>query len=121
MHTILIVDDQDEIRKLIRHTLEGLYTLREARNAEEAEAVIRRERPRGVLLDVMMPGRLNGYELCEQIKSDPELKATYVALITARGQEADLERGRRTGADDYFVKPFSPLALIRRLEERLGD
>ena len=121
MLKVLIVDDHAEIRRLLRHTLEGIYELLEAENADIAEGLIRKQRPRAVLLDVMMPGSMNGYQLCEKIKNDPELSSTYICLLTARGQESDLERGRQVGADDYLVKPFSPLELIKHLEQSLND
>ncbi|MCX7177200.1 MAG: response regulator, partial [Proteobacteria bacterium] len=71
-------------------------------------------------LDVMMPGEMDGYQLCEKIRHDPACKGTYVALVTARGQAADRERGMAAGADDYFVKPYSPLELLQAIKLRLS-
>jgi CheY-like chemotaxis protein len=110
----LIVDDQPDIRKLIMITMESEdFNLYEADNGEEAWRVASMMRPSLVLLDVMMPGALDGYQVCEKIKGDPLLKAmTKVILLTARGQRADIERGQAVGCDAYLVKPFSPLELL---------
>lgn len=120
MKKLLIVDDQSDIRKLLRLTLGKRFELFEAADAMEAWELIRRQKPDAIILDVMMPGEMDGYQLCERIKRDPAHAGTYVALVTARGQSADHERGKSAGADDYFVKPFSPLDLMRRLDECLG-
>jgi len=69
-----------------------------------------------VLLDVMMPGELDGLQVCQRIKSDPKLAGLKVVLLTARGQARDREAGQLAGADDYLVKPFSPLQLIETIE-----
>lgn len=119
MKKLLIVDDQSEIRKLLRLTLMRRYELYEAENADEAWQVITAVRPQAVILDVMMPGTMDGYELCRRIKSDPELSAIHVVLVTARGQATDRVRGTEAGADGYYVKPFSPLALTQHLEKAL--
>jgi two-component system phosphate regulon response regulator PhoB len=117
---ILIVDDQSEIRKLIRLTLMRRYELLEAENAADALEIIGAERPDAVVLDVMMPGEMDGYQLCNKIKQDPALCSIHVALVTARGQSVDQEQGTAVGADGYFVKPFSPMALVHHLDESLG-
>jgi CheY-like chemotaxis protein len=69
-------------------------------------------RPAVMLLDVMMPGGLDGYQVCEEIKLDPDLRNTMVILLTARGQRTDIERGQAVGCDAYLVKPFSPIELL---------
>ncbi|MCK9382599.1 MAG: response regulator [Sulfuritalea sp.] len=117
---LLIVDDQPDIRKLLRLTLGNHYDLFEAEDAASAWEILRREQPRGVILDVMMPGEMDGYQLCVKIRSDPELGKTYVALVSARGQESDKQRGREVGADDYFVKPYGPLELLQIIKRRLA-
>ena len=121
MDKLLIVDDQSDIRKLMRITLGKRYDLLEAEDAASAWQLIRHEHPRGVILDVMMPGEMDGYQLCAKIRQDPSLRNTYVALVTARGQAADIEYGKAVGADDYFVKPYSPLELLRAIERRLSE
>jgi CheY-like chemotaxis protein len=110
----LIVDDQADIRKLIMITMESEdFNLHEADNGEDAWRVASSMRPSLVLLDVMMPGGLDGYQVCEKIKTDPLLQSiTKVILLTARGQRADIERGQSVGCDAYLVKPFSPIELL---------
>ena len=119
MKKLLIVDDHPSIRKMLRHTLSGRFALTEFADAASAHADLLMSRPDGIVLDVMMPGSMNGFQLCERIKSDPALAAIHVVLITACGQTEDQELGRAVGADAYFVKPFSPLALARHLGEAL--
>lgn len=119
MKKLLIVDDQMEVRKLIRLTLVRRYELLEAEDAQHAWDLIVEQRPDAVLLDVMMPGAMDGYGLCARIKADPTLARTHVVLVTARGQAGDRDEGRQAGADGYFVKPFSPLALISHLDSAL--
>jgi CheY-like chemotaxis protein len=111
---VLIVDDQPDIRKLILMTMESEgYDLHEASNGEDALRSVHDLRPDVVLLDVMMPGLLDGYQVCEKIKNDPLLQlTTKVVLLTARGQLTDIARGKAVGSDAYLVKPFSPLELI---------
>ena len=122
MKKILIVDDQSEVRELVEVTLRiGPYEILQASSGDEALTITRSERPDLVLLDVMMPNSsVDGFDVCRQIKSDPATRNIGVVMITARGQEADLEIGRQAGADDYFTKPFSPLELMNKVEEILG-
>ena len=110
----LIVDDQADIRKLILMTMESEdFELHEANNGEDAWTLAQNLRPAVVLLDVMMPGSLDGYQVCQKIKSDGLLqKTTKVILLTARGQRTDVERGQSVGCDAYLVKPFSPIELL---------
>ncbi len=118
---ILIVDDHPELRKLVRMTLEfGDYALHEAQDGPAALEAVAQHRPEVVILDVMMPGPLNGYQVCSQIKSDARSHATRVILLTARGQQGDLACGREAGADHYLVKPFSPLELLEAVEQALA-
>ncbi len=122
MKKILIVDDQSEVRELVEVTLRiGPYEILQASSGDEGLTITRSERPDLVLLDVMMPdSSVDGFEVCRQIKADPATRNITVVMITARGQEADLEIGRQAGADDYFTKPFSPLQLMNKVEEILG-
>ncbi|RMF29354.1 MAG: response regulator [Chloroflexi bacterium] len=122
MKTILIVDDQMEVRTLVDVTLRiGDYRILQAASGDEALEIARREKPDLVLLDVMMPNSsLDGFEVCRRLKQDPATRETTVVMLTALGQEVDKEKGFAVGADDYFVKPFSPLALMRKVEEVLG-
>jgi DNA-binding response OmpR family regulator len=118
--TILLADDEELIRLLVRTTIESeKYRFLEACDGEEALEIIRRERPDLVLLDVGMPGR-NGFEVVEAVKHDPATKDIIVVMLTAHGREADRLHGLDLGADYYFTKPFSPLDLLRTIRELLG-
>ncbi|MBS1140415.1 MAG: two-component system response regulator [Proteobacteria bacterium] len=118
---ILIVEDQSDIRKLIRMTLEiGSSEIHEAENGEAGWHMVKALRPDLVLLDVMMPGSLDGYQVCQKIRQEPALKHIPVVLLTARGQQADFEMGRQAGADAYLTKPFSPLELIDTVDAMLA-
>ncbi len=114
---ILIVEDHADIRKLVRLTLEFEdYEIHEAVNADEGLEAVRRLRPDLLLLDVMMPGKLNGLDLCRLVKTDLSLGRPQVVLLTARGQSQDVEAGMNAGADAYLLKPFSPLKLIATID-----
>ena len=76
-------------------------------------------KPDLMLLDVMMPGELDGLQVCQRIKRDEATRHIRVVLLTARGQARDRETGRDAGADEYLVKPFSPLQLIETIERLL--
>ena len=68
----------------------------------------------------MMPGQLDGYQVCERVRADPEITHIPIVLLTARGQQHDLETGRKAGCSAYLTKPFSPLQLIETVETLLG-
>jgi CheY-like chemotaxis protein len=120
MKKILIVDDHPVIRKMINLALrDDRFELNEANDADSAYQMILKAKPDGMVLDVMMPGVLNGYQLCERIKQTPALSSIHVVLVTACGQVADQEFGHALGADAYFVKPFSPVALATHMKDVL--
>jgi two-component system, OmpR family, alkaline phosphatase synthesis response regulator PhoP len=108
---ILIVDDEVHIRILMEQTLEDLedagVELMMASDGAEALEMIRSARPDLVFLDVMMP-KMSGFEVCQAVKTDDELKSTYIVILTAKGQEFDVNRGQEVGADRYMTKPFDP-------------
>jgi two-component system phosphate regulon response regulator PhoB len=121
MKKILIVDDEEKVRKLVEVTLSvGDVEIFHAATGEEALNRVQEVRPDVILLDVMMPGPLDGYDVCRLIKQDPATKGIYIIMLTARGQQADKERGLALGADDYFVKPFSPMELMDRIDHILA-
>lgn len=122
MKKILIVDDQPEIRELVAVTLRiGDYMIWQAASGDAALVLARAEHPDLILLDVMMPNSsMDGFEVCRQLKSDPMTRDISIVMLTARGQETDIELGKLVGADDYFTKPFSPLQLMQKVEELLG-
>ena len=115
---ILIVEDHADIRTLIHMTLEfENYDIQEAPNADQGLEMVRQWRPDVLLLDVMMPGKLDGLDLCRLVKSDPALGHPQVVLLSARGQSQDIEAGMNAGADAYLLKPFSPLKLIETIAQ----
>jgi CheY-like chemotaxis protein len=122
MKKILIVDDQEEVRELVEVTMRGDgYELLQAATGQEAIDIARAEKPELIIMDIMMPGEIDGLEATRIIKSDPETSGCTIVMLTAKGQKTDLEKGREAGADDYFVKPFSPLLLLKKIEEVLGE
>lgn len=121
MKKILIVDDQAVIRELLTETLSADdYHILGCENGKQAIAITKAEKPDLILMDIMMPGEVDGLEATRIIKSDPETKHCAVFLISAKSQAVDIERGFQAGGDGYFVKPFSPLELVTKVDEVLG-
>jgi CheY-like chemotaxis protein len=121
MKKILIVDDRHEVRELVEVTLRVKdYQILEATSGEEAIEIVKAEKPDLILMDIMMPGGMDGLEATRILKNDPETKECPIIMLTAKGQKVDREIGLAAGAQDYFVKPFSPLDLIKKVEEVLG-
>jgi len=119
--TVLIADDEPSMRLLVRATIESdQFEVLEAGDGEEAWNMIREHKPSVVLLDVQMPGR-TGIEVLALIRSDPSLSATRVIMLTAKALKTDMELGLTAGADLYLTKPFSPLDLLTRVDEALGQ
>lgn len=118
MKKILIVDDHADIRRLIRMTLEFEdYAIEEAADGESALRVAQAMRPDLVLLDVMMPGPVNGLEVCRRLRAGAMASGPRVIMLSARGHASDREAGLQAGADTYLVKPFSPLQLINGIAQ----
>jgi two-component system phosphate regulon response regulator PhoB len=121
MKKVLIVDDQVEVRDLVEVTLRsGDYQVFQAESGEEAIEIARTEKTDLIIMDIMMPGGMDGFEATRALKNDPETKDCTIIILTAKGQKADREKGVDAGADHYLVKPFSPLELIKKTEEVLG-
>ena len=105
---VLIVDDGQYIRRLLSIPLRKKYEVIEAEGGAGALRSIEFHQPKVVLLDIMMPGVIDGLQVLDFIKSDPRFKDIRVAMVTARGQAKDWSIAQKRGADAYFVKPFSP-------------
>lgn len=121
MKKILIVDDQKEVRLLVDVTLRGDgYEIFQAENGMQAVDQTKTLHPDLVIMDVMMPGDYDGLEATRRIKKDPDTQDCIVVMLTAKGQQIDKQAGLEAGADYYFTKPFSPLELIRMVDEVLG-
>lgn len=117
---ILIADDEQNIVISIEFLMkrEGFQVMI-AGDGVSALEYVARERPDLVLLDVMMP-RKNGYEVCQAIKSDPQLAATKILMLTAKGRDTEVAKGLAIGADDYMTKPFSTRDLVAKVKTLLG-
>lgn len=118
--TILVVDDQDELRLLISLTLQSLGRIVEAANAEQALARLAGEHPDLVVLDIWLGPGPSGLDVCAELRRDPRHAATKVILLSACGQQSDIAAGMAAGADLYVVKPFSPLELLDAVHGLLG-
>lgn len=114
---IVMVEDNADLRELIRLTLSyDSYDLFESENADKAKPLIESLNPEFVLLDIMVPGEMDGIALCRWIKSNEALSETRIIILSAKGQAVDLQEGEKAGADAYLVKPFSPLKLMELLQ-----
>ncbi len=121
MRKILIVDDEEKVRKLVEVTLSiGNFEILHASSGDEGLKMAQEAKPDIILLDVMMPGGLDGFDVCKILKSDPDTQDTYIIMLTAKGQQADKEKGLALGADDYFIKPFSPMELMDKIDKVLA-
>ncbi len=118
-HKIVIADDEPNILISLEFLMkrEG-YEVHVARDGEEAIAVLLRERPALVLLDVMMPKR-TGFEVCQALRADERLKDVRVLMLTAKGRDTDIAKGLGVGADAYMTKPFSTKELVTKVREML--
>jgi CheY-like chemotaxis protein len=116
--TILIVDDDPVIRMLITTTLRDIsgYRLEEAGDGVQALETAQREQPEIVFLDYDMP-RLNGVETCRRLRSDPVTAEATIVMLTGMSGGPEQQRARAAGADLYLTKPFSPLRLLRLVDE----
>lgn len=112
---VLVVDDEPFILRSLSFVLERAgFEVLQARDGDEALEELRDHRPQVCLLDVMMPRR-SGYEVCEIVKGDPDLRGTHVIMLTAKGQEVARERGLAAGCDEYLTKPFSPSLIVEKV------
>ncbi len=118
---VLVVDDEPFILRSLSFVLrKGKMDVVEARNGEEALAMIREHHPRLVFLDVMMP-KMNGYDVVRAVRAEEEFSDVHLILLTAKGQEADRAVGMEAGANDYLTKPFSPARILQLAKEVLGQ
>ncbi|MBP6708612.1 MAG: response regulator [Candidatus Accumulibacter sp.] len=117
---ILIADDEQNIVISIEFLLrrEGFEVL-VAGDGEEALAKVRGERPDLVLLDVMMP-KMNGFDVCQALRADPDLAGTRILMLTAKGRDTEVSKGLGLGADGYMTKPFSTKELLAEVRKLLG-
>jgi CheY-like chemotaxis protein len=113
---ILLADDDVDIRELVAMILGDVgYDTTTAASGREALDACLASPPALALLDVSMPGELNGLQVVEAMRADPRTAGVPILLLTALAQEDDVARGLRTGADGYIVKPFDPEQLIEQI------
>ena len=118
--TVLVMDDEQDILDLVRFRLEhDGYRVLTASDGQTGLTLAQQERPDLCILDVMLP-KLSGLEVLARLRADPATAATRVILLTARGQDTDVDRGFELGAQDYVTKPFSPKELRRRVHAQLS-
>jgi CheY-like chemotaxis protein len=121
MKKILIVDDDPGIRKLVDATLRTKeYQIFQAESGEKAIKITRAEKPDLIIMDIMMPGGIDGFEATRIIKAAPETKDSVILILSGAGQDAEKEKELAADVEDYFTKPFSPLELIKKVEEVIG-
>jgi DNA-binding response OmpR family regulator len=120
MHRILIVDDEPNIVLALELLMkkEG-FEVHTVDDGEKAFHAVRELRPDLVLLDIMMP-KMDGYEVCQRIRSDTSLKSVRIVMLTAKGREIEKEKGLALGADAYITKPFSTREVVAKVKELLA-
>lgn len=124
MHTqpkakVLVVDDEPNILMSLEFLMrKSGYEVFIARDGAEALQLVHEQHPNVLVLDVMMP-QVDGYEVCQLIKSNPDLEQIRVIFLSAKSKETDIERGYAAGADLYLSKPFSTKELVKRIQEFL--
>jgi DNA-binding response OmpR family regulator len=121
MAKILVAEDEPDIRELLAFTLKyGGFEVITAANGLEAVEQANKSKPDMILLDVRMP-RMTGYEACKVLKEKPETAEIPIVFLSAKGQEAEVERGIEAGAIDYILKPFAPDTLISQIKKLLDS
>ena len=108
---VLVVDDEESVRRLVRSMLGKKYVVLEAMDGAVAVDMARRHKPDFILMDIMMPN-VDGYTACDIIKKDPATKAIPVVMLTALGQELNKKLAQAIGASGYITKPFSLQELL---------
>lgn len=113
---ILIIEDEEDIRELVRYNLEREnFSVSEAGSGEAGLKAVAHKKPDLILLDLMLPGK-DGLQICRELKKNDAACDIPVVMMTARGEESDIVAGLELGAEDYIVKPFSPKVLVARVK-----
>ena len=121
MTKILVVDDDPEVRDLLRRTIRRRgWTILTASDGQEALAIAGDENPELIIMDIMMPGPVDGTEATRILKRDPRTMDSIVMILTGKGAQL-CDDAEEAGADCFFAKPFSPLELLRKIDEVLGQ
>ncbi len=119
---ILIVEDEEDILELLSAVFDDLgeYRIVYARDGEEALRMARANNPDIILLDIQLP-KVNGYEVCKSVKSDPAMSNSKVLMLSGMAQSSNWLRAKEAGADDYITKPFESTALIEKVQALLRN
>ena len=117
---ILVVDDEQNIRLLVRRYLSDKYAVLEATDGKEAIDMTRKHKPSLIFMDILMPN-MDGYEACSKIKNDQSMKGIPVVMLTALGYELNKELAAETGADSYIIKPFTSEDLLNTIDRFLKN
>jgi two-component system, cell cycle response regulator DivK len=118
---ILIVEDHEDARRILRDMLETTdYELVEAENGEQALAAVARQRPDLILMDIQLP-ILDGYEATRRIKADPALRSIPIIAVTSYALSGDEAKARAAGCDDFIPKPYSPRQLLAKVRQYLDQ
>ena len=120
MKTILVVDDNPEIRKLIGHILTPKYRVAEANCAVNASIQLEKSKPDLILLDINMPG-MNGLEWCAMLKHWYKKPSIKIIIVSSLNKVEQVSEGGHFGADGYVTKPFRPIELLSQIERHLGE
>ena len=120
MKRILVVEDQEDNRQILRDLLDAHYAVTEAENGEEALAAVARERPDLILMDIQMP-IMDGYDATRTIKAEPDLKSIPIVAVSSFAMKGDEEKARAAGCNHYVTKPYSPVQLLRIIRSYLGE
>ena len=118
--TILVVEDEPNILDSLSFIMKRAgFEVLVARDGDTAIRMMERRPADLILLDIMLPRR-DGYEVCREIRANPDWRSVRIIMLTARGRDLDRRKGLRLGADDYVVKPFSTREIVERVQELLG-
>ena len=117
--SILVVDDEQTIRSLVRRFLSDKFAILEASDGAEAVDIARKHKPALILMDIMMP-KMDGYQACSIIKTDQPTKRIPVVMLTGIGHELNKKLAKEVGADGYITKPFTPKELLDTIGKLLG-
>jgi DNA-binding response OmpR family regulator len=121
MKKVLIVDDEPNIVVSLEFLMERHgYKIRIATTGDEVLPAVQEFAPDLILLDVMLPGR-TGFEICQELRQDPEHRDVKIIMLTAKGRETEVAKGLALGADAYVTKPFSTKDLLSKVRELLGE
>jgi CheY-like chemotaxis protein len=117
---ILVVEDQDSIRRMIEALVQARgYKVTAASSGVKAIDLASVDPPDLVLLDLMMPGQFDGFEVCRRLRAEPATRGIPIIVITAMDDDGARARATEAGANAFYTKPFSPIALLKEIE-RLG-